>query len=133
MKRALIVLAAVLLVAAKNHDSCDGRNAFVLELDGITMANGISSADMNQLIKTHGRRFAYFSRDGHHYLIRDAVTLDRLESLYAPQVQLGRQQAELGTRQASLGLQQAKIGREQARIGLDQARLGDSSSVVSHK
>ena len=130
MKRALVALAAVLFIAAaKDRHACDGRNAVVIELDGMTVANGIGGTDMKKLIDTYGHRFAYFSRDGRHYLIRDQETIDRLEALYTPQVRLGRQQASLGTKQAALGTQQASIGFEQARIGMEQARIRDSSSA----
>lgn len=122
MRRTLILLAAFLMLAAKKE--C---KTFVLTFDGVTMANGIADVDIHSLVKHYGQRFAYFARDGRRYVIRDGVTLDRLQALYAPQVQLGQKQAELGQKQAALGRQQAEVGREQASIGLEQARAESSS------
>ena len=123
MRRTLILLAAFLMLAAKKE--CQ---TFVLTFDGVTMANGIADVDIHSLVKHYGQRFAYFARDGRRYVIRDGVTLDRLQALYAPQVQLGQKQAELGQQQAALGRQQAELGREQAALGREQARFADSSS-----
>ena len=130
MKRTLVVLAALLMLASKSHDSKESKT-FVLTFDGMTMANGISGTDMNALFKRYGQRFAYFVRDGHRYVILDSETIDRLQALYAPQVQLGQKQAELGTKQSAIGQKQSKIGMEQAQIGMEQSRT-DSSSPRYH-
>ena len=130
MKRSLAVLAALfLLAAAKNKSSCDGRNTFILRMDAINVANGINDADMRSLFNRYGKRFAYFTREGHKYVIRDAEMLDRLDAIYQPQAVLGSKQAALGTRQAALGTKQASIGLEQARIGLELARVGNPDSA----
>src|SRR5437870_6636926 len=116
MKRMIVVLAALLMLAAKRE--C---KTFVLTFDGMTMANGLSGTELSSLYKKYGQRFAYFMRDGRRYVVRDEETIARLQALYTPQVQLGQKQAELGTKQAALGAQQAELGREQARIGSEQA------------
>jgi len=132
MKRSLAVFAALfLLAAAKDKHTCDGRDAFVLRMDGVNVANGISGTNMKSLFDRYGKRFAYFARDGRKYIIRDAEMLDRLDALYQPQVTLGTKQAALGTRQAALGTKQASIGMEQARLAMEQ--IHTSSDSVRHR
>jgi len=98
MKRAILVLAAFFLIAAKNE---------YVSID------------------QHSIRFARGDRE---YVIHDESTVDRLNAIYAPQVQLGREQARLGRKQAALGAQQAEIGRAQASMGFEQAGIRDSSN-----
>lgn len=69
-----------------------------------------------------GREGLLYVRHGRaDYVIRDAATLRRAESIFEPQQALGARQAELGSRQAALGSRQAALGAEQARLGLRQA------------
>jgi hypothetical protein len=139
MKRSLILAAALVAVAgiatakdkAKVH--CDGKNAFVLRMDGTTFANGIDGGSMDVVCDRYGKRFAYFAREGRKYVIRDLATLDRLEAIYSPQAILGTQQGSLGTKQAALGTQQAAIGMEQARIGMEQARNASNSDSARYQ
>ena len=68
-----------------------------------------------------GDHYAAFELDGTRYVITDAATLNRIEKVMEPQMELGKRQAALGQRQAALGAEQAKIGAEQARLGAKQA------------
>ena len=119
MKRALLVLTAIFSIASTDKKNCD---AFVLRMVDVSFANGISATDMNGLFERYGKRFAYFSRSGRRYVIRDAATLNRIEAIYAPQARLGERQGVLGRKQGALGAKQAAMGMEQARIGMAQAR-----------
>src|SRR5687768_9696548 len=67
-----------------------------------------------------GGHFASFELDGVRYVITDAETLDELDEIIQPQVELGKKQAELGARQATLGAEQAKLGSQQAALGAKQ-------------
>jgi len=68
-----------------------------------------------------GQRYASFERDGVRYVIRDEATLERLQKVLQPQVDLGEQQARIGGQQAKLGQKQAEVGQQQAAIGAQQA------------
>lgn len=70
--------------------------------------------------RTLGGRYASFELDGVRYVITDEETLDKIDEIIQPQVELGRKQAELGARQAKLGAEQAKLGAKQAELGAKQ-------------
>lgn len=124
MRRSLVVLAALFMLASSKH-----RDTFVLTFDNMTMTHGTAGAtDVHVLAKRYGDRFAYFTRGSRSYVIRDEDTISRLQSLYAAQIRLGQKQAELGSKQAALGLRQADLGSEQARVGMEQASTSSSSS-----
>lgn len=124
MKRSLLILAAILLLAAKRD-----RNAFVAYFDGEMTTNGVSVAQLDALVDHYGPRFIYFERDSHRYVVRDRHVVERIEALYAPQFKLGQQQSELGRRQSALGRQQAELGRKQAQLGREQSREWDGASA----
>jgi hypothetical protein len=63
------------------------------------------------------------------YVIRDAATLRRAQSIFAPQEALGARQSELGSRQAALGSRQAALGAQQAQLGAEQADARPSRAV----
>jgi hypothetical protein len=62
----------------------------------------------------------YFERDGVRYVIHDPATIEKVERIVQPQVELGKQQAALGEQQAAIGQKQAEIGRRQAELGVQQ-------------
>jgi len=57
--------------------------------------------------------FLWFSHNGKSYIIDDPATLARIEAMYKPMEDLGRQQEELGRKQEQLGRQQEELGRRQ--------------------
>lgn len=78
--------------------------------------------------RTLGGRYASFELDGVRYVITDEATLDELEEIIQPQVELGKKQAALGARQAKLGTEQAKFGAQQAALGAKQAWARDDEA-----
>jgi hypothetical protein len=99
--------------------------AVAATVENIIVKNGDHSyinGDVNDSTMRHlGQHYAAFELDGVRYAITDAATLEKIEKVMAPQVELGKRQAALGERQAELGGEQAKIGAEQARLGARQA------------
>jgi hypothetical protein len=57
--------------------------------------------------------FLWFSRNGKSYVVDDPQTISRIQSMYKPMEDLGRQQEELGKQQEVLGRQQEELGRKQ--------------------
>jgi hypothetical protein len=57
--------------------------------------------------------FLWFSHDGKSYIIDDPATVARVEAMYKPMEELGRQQEVLGRQQEALGRQQEELGRRQ--------------------
>ena len=57
--------------------------------------------------------FLWFTRDGKSYIIDDPQIVARIQAMYKPMEDLGRQQEELGKQQAALGQQQAEMGHRQ--------------------
>jgi hypothetical protein len=57
--------------------------------------------------------FLWFSRNGKSYVVDDPQTIARIQSMYKPMEDLGRQQEELGRQQEVLGRQQEELGRKQ--------------------
>jgi len=64
--------------------------------------------------------FIWFQRDEKSYIIRDQATVDKAQSLWAPQEELGKRQEELGKQQEALGKQQEELGNqmEQVRVNV---------------
>lgn len=77
---------------------------------------------------TLGGRYASFELDGARYVITDEETLDKLEEIIEPRVELGKKQAALGARQAKLGAEQAKLGAQQAALGAKQGWARDDEA-----
>ncbi|HEX6086444.1 MAG TPA: hypothetical protein VF266_18090 [Thermoanaerobaculia bacterium] len=102
------ILALVLLFAAYTN--------VVIHDHPHSYMNGDSSRVRTDL----GKHYAYFERDGAGYVIYDAATLAKLQTILQPQVELGRKQATLGQQQAELGRKQAALGARQAAIGAQQ-------------
>lgn len=78
--------------------------------------------------RTLGGRYASFELDGVRYVITDEETLDKLDEIIEPQVELGKKQADLGAKQARLGAEQAKLGAEQAKLGAQQGWARDDEA-----
>ncbi|HYR29456.1 MAG TPA: hypothetical protein VEU30_13380 [Thermoanaerobaculia bacterium] len=72
-----------------------------------------------------GDRYASFELDGVRYVITDEATLEELNEILEPQVELGKKQADLGAKQAKLGEEQARLGAKQAELGARQAWARD--------
>lgn len=61
--------------------------------------------------------FIWFARDEKSYVITDPAFLGRVQALFAPQEELGKQQDALGRQQDELGRQQDELGRQQDELG----------------
>jgi len=127
MKRTLAIFALALLagtaVAAsvENIIIRDGNQSYV---------NG--NGDYKE--RSFGDRYASFELDGVRYVITDAATLEELNEILEPQVELGKKQADLGAKQAKLGAEQARLGLKQAELGARQAWADDDEqSELSRK
>jgi hypothetical protein len=62
--------------------------------------------------------FLWFSRNGKSYVVDDPQTIARIQSMYKPMEDLGRQQEELGKQQEALGRQQEELGRKQEQASV---------------
>lgn len=107
----LFVLTVALPLSAATFDNIIVRNG-----NHSYVHTNRNAPDVDDL----GRQFAYFERNGAGYVIRDAATLQRIERLLQPQVDLGSEQARLGQQQAALGAKQAALGAKQAALGAQQ-------------
>jgi BlaR1 peptidase M56 len=90
----------------KNHvqfsgDWYDGRRA---DLD---KARAVAHGD-----------FLWFTRNGKSYVVDDPQTIARIQAMYRPMEDLGRQQEELGRKQEELGKQQEELGRQQEEASI---------------
>lgn len=110
-KLALLVLVLALPLSAATYD-----NIIVRKGNHSYVHTNRDAPDVDDL----GRHFAYFERNGAGYVIRDAATLQRIERVLQPQVDLGNEQARLGQQQAALGSKQAALGAKQAALGIEQ-------------
>ena len=108
---------ALLLLLALPLSAADFRNIIIRDGDHSYVHMDGAERDLDHL----GRHFAYFERNGVAWVITDDDTLEELERVMRPQVELGEEQARLGREQAELGRQQAAIGAKQAAIGAQQA------------
>jgi hypothetical protein len=100
-----------------------GAWAYVLFTPGspdVSMSGSMDDVRAARSFRSGGEGVLYVRQGGSAYVIRDAATLRRAQSLFEPQKALGARQSELGSRQASLGHQQARLGAQQAQIGLRQ-------------
>jgi hypothetical protein len=61
--------------------------------------------------------FIWFEHDEKSYVITDPAFLGRVQALFAPQEELGKQQDALGQQQDELGRQQDELGRQQDELG----------------
>lgn len=99
--------------------------AVAATVENIIVKNGDSSyingSGHDTSTRYFGDHYAAFELDGVRYVITDQMTLNRIDKVLEPQIELGKRQAALGERQAALGAEQAKIGLEQARLGAKQA------------
>lgn len=109
--------------AAAEAPSAD-RASYVLFTEGsrsTTMSGSTEDMNRARTLREGEEALLYVRQGGAAYVIRDAATLRRAESIFEPQRVLGSRQAELGSRQAELGGRQAALGAEQARLGVRQA------------
>jgi hypothetical protein len=98
--------------------------AYVLFSPGsqdISMSGSMDDVRHVKSFRSDREGLLYVRQGGSAYVIRDATTLHRAQSLFEPQRALGARQSELGSRQAALGQQQSRLGAQQADIGLRQA------------
>jgi hypothetical protein len=123
----LAVLAGVLIsppcLAAEASRSA-GAWAYVLFIPGspdVSMSGSMDDVRRARSLRSDGEGVLYVRQGGSAYVIRDAATLRKAQSLFEPQKALGARQGELGSRQASLGQQQSRLGAQQAQIGMRQA------------
>ena len=119
----LALLAPPPAAAASTTRPAD-RASYVLFAQGsdsTTMSGSTDDIRRARALRRNGEALLYVRQGGKAYVIRDAATLRRAESIFEPQKVLGGRQAELGSRQAALGSRQAALGAEQARIGAQQA------------
>jgi hypothetical protein len=57
--------------------------------------------------------FLWFSHEGKSYIVDDAATVARIQSLYAPMRDLARQQEALGVQQRVMGRMEGELARQQ--------------------
>jgi beta-lactamase regulating signal transducer with metallopeptidase domain len=62
--------------------------------------------------------FLWFNRGGKSYVVDDPQTIGRIQAMYKPMEDLGRQQEELGKQQEALGRQQEDLGRKQEQASV---------------
>jgi hypothetical protein len=62
--------------------------------------------------------FLWFSHDGKSYVVDDPQIVARIQAMYKPMEDLGRQQEELGRKQEALGRQQEELGRRQEQASI---------------
>ena len=62
--------------------------------------------------------FLWFSHNGKSYVVDDPQTIARIQAMYKPMEDLGRQQEELGKQQEALGRQQEELGRKQEQASI---------------
>ncbi len=120
MRRLLATFALALLAGT----------AVAASVENIIIRNGDHSYVNGDGHQDHslGGRYASFELDGVRYVITDEDTLDKLDEIIEPQVELGKKQAALGARQAKLGAEQAKLGAQQAALGAKQAWARDDEA-----
>lgn len=97
--------------------SDDGDSYAIVKANGsdhISFNGDIHTSDLDKARQlVNGKDFLWFKHDGKSYIIDDPATLARIEAMYKPMEDLGRQQEELGKKQEALGKQQEEIGRQQ--------------------
>ncbi len=57
--------------------------------------------------------FLWFSHEGKSYIVDDAATVSRIQSLYTPMSDLARQQEALGVQQRVMGRMEGELARQQ--------------------
>jgi hypothetical protein len=62
-----------------------------------------------------GQRSVTFDVDGVDYIITDKATLDEIDRVTRPEIELGQKQAEVGAEQARIGVQQRHAKTEEQR------------------
>ncbi len=62
--------------------------------------------------------FLWFSHNGKSYVVDDPQTIARIQAMYKPMEDLGKQQEELGKQQEVLGQQQEELGRKQEQASV---------------
>jgi len=72
----------------------------------------------------------WLRRGDQRYVITDRDWLDRVEKVFAPQLEVGRKQGDLGRRQGELGRLRGELGRKQARLGRMQAELARRQAIA---
>ena len=84
--------------------------------------------------------FLWFSRNGKSYVVDDPQTMARIQAMYKPMEDLGRQQEELGKQQEVLGRQQEELGRKQEQatvptpdIAAEMAELNAAAASLQAK
>ncbi|WP_109488070.1 M56 family metallopeptidase [Occallatibacter savannae] len=93
--------------------------AIVRGSDHITMNGQIHTDEIEKARQqAGGKDFLWFKREGKAYVIDDPATLARIETMYKPMEDLGRQQEELGKKQEALGKQQEEIGHQQEQASV---------------
>ena len=104
--------------------------AVAATVENIMIRNGdVAYGNFNGSVhETRGGRYASFELDGDRYVITDPGTLDEIDEIVEPQVELGKKQAALGAKQAKLGAEQAELGAKQAVLGARQAWARDDEA-----
>lgn len=113
-----------------NTDS-NAANGFALfDGDSVTMSGTDGDIAMARRLRKGSEPLLWVRRGDKSYVIRDAATLARAKTIYAPvtaiaqeQGKLGGKQGELGGRQGGLGAQQGALGQQQAELAMERAAL----------
>jgi len=116
----------------------DGGDSFAL-VNGpdtnMTISGNWSDTDMKAEIDKARRQtsgaFLWFRRDGKSYLLTDPATIARIQAMYKPMEELGRQQEELGKKQEKLGEEQERLGNLQEKASVQAPDLSRELAELS--
>jgi hypothetical protein len=100
----------------------DDGDAYALVLnndDNIAFSGNWNDAQREEIErarKTTKGSFLWFRHDGKSYVVTDPAIIQRIEAMYQPIQELGKQQAALGSQQEALGKQQEALGQAQEAV-----------------
>lgn len=129
-----ISLAPLSIAAATDAGGSQVRDRstyiyFAADKQSVMMSGSTDELKRARALRQGHQPMLYYRLGSAAYIIRDAATLRRVETIFAPQEALGAQQSALGSKQAALGREQAALGAQQARLGARQinARPNDAA------
>jgi hypothetical protein len=95
---------------------------------------------IDKVRKLTNGRFLWFTHGAKSYFVDDAATIDRIQAMYKPMEELGKQQEVLGKQQEELGRQQEEMGRKQEQasiptpdISKEMAKLNEAVAKLDAK
>lgn len=96
------------------------------------------AATVTHLVSKDGGRFGQssvtFQVDGVDYVLTDEATLDRIEQVIRPQLEVEMQQARLGAEQAKIGARQSNArGAERDQLAQQQVALAEQQLELAKR